>query len=49
MWIVQTLYKLIGQLVRSHLEYLNKQYELASPFALLYRCFFYDASPYTNK
>ena len=39
----------IGQLVWSHLEYLNKQYELASPLALLYRCFFYDASPYTKR
>ena len=39
----------IGQLIWSHLEHLNKQYEFASPYALLYRCFFYDASPYTDK
>lgn len=39
----------IGQLIRRHLQQLNKQHECASPYALLYRCFFYDASPYTNK
>ena len=39
----------IGQLIWSHLEHLNKQHECASPYALLYRCFFYDASPYTNR
>lgn len=39
----------IGQLIWSHLEHLNKQYEFASPYALLYRCFFYDASPYIDK
>ena len=39
----------IGQLIWSHLEHLNKQHECASPYTLLYRCFFYDASPYTDK
>lgn len=41
--------KAIGQLVHSHLEQLNKVAGGANPYALLYRCFFYDAAPYTKK
>jgi uncharacterized LabA/DUF88 family protein len=41
--------KAIGQLVRSHLEQLNTNVGAASPWALLYRCFYYDARPYTQK
>lgn len=39
----------IGQLVRSHLELLNNQVGAASKWALLYRCFYYDARPYLSK
>lgn len=41
--------KAIGQLVRNHLEEINKQEGAPSPYALLYRCFFYDASPYAKR
>jgi hypothetical protein len=41
--------KAIGQLVRSHLEQLNTSAGASSPWALLYRCFYYDARPYTKK
>ena len=39
----------IAQLVRSHLEHVNGTAAAASPWALLYRCFYYDARPYTKK
>jgi uncharacterized LabA/DUF88 family protein len=39
----------IGQLVRSHLEQLNNTAGALSPWALLYRCFYYDARPYMKK
>ncbi len=41
--------KTVEQLVRSHLEQLNQVYESPNPFQLLYRSFYYDASPYVNK
>jgi uncharacterized LabA/DUF88 family protein len=41
--------KAIGQLVRSHLEQLNGTAAAPNPWALLYRCFYYDARPYTKK
>ena len=36
----------IGQLVNNHLEYQNKTACAAKHFNLLYRCFYYDATPY---
>lgn len=39
----------IGQLVRSHLDQLNRTACVDNAFALLYRCFFYDARPYTDR
>ncbi len=39
----------IGQLVNSHLTYLNKTSRASNPYSLLYRCFFYDALPYTAR
>lgn len=39
----------IGQLVWSHLARLQEQYGGEKPYALLYRCFFYDALPYTRR
>ena len=39
----------IGQLIRGHLLYLNHTIHAASPYALLYRCFFYDAHPYDRR
>jgi uncharacterized LabA/DUF88 family protein len=41
--------RMIGQLVRSHLEQLNATAGASSPWALLYRSFYYDARPYTKK
>ena len=41
--------KALEQLVRSHLEQLNEVHQSQNPFALLYRSFYYDASPYANK
>lgn len=41
--------KAIGQLIYSHLERLNRIYRFPNPFQILYRCFYYDALPYTNK
>ena len=38
----------IGQLVKNHLEYLNKTTKAENHFSLLYRSFYYDAKPYTN-
>jgi uncharacterized LabA/DUF88 family protein len=39
----------IGQLVHNHLEQLNKTACAGNAYALLYRCFFYDAQPYTKR
>ena len=41
--------KCVGQLVWNHLEELNKQQAASHPFNLLYRCFFYDAHPFSGK
>ncbi len=41
--------RLIGVLVRSHLDQLQKQYGGEKRSALLYRCFWYDARPYSRK
>ena len=35
--------------MRSHLDQLNQVHEAPNFFSLLYRCFYYDAWPYTNK
>lgn len=45
----QAVVKAIGQLIYRHLEYLNQVYQFPNPFRLLYRCFYYDALPYTNR
>ena len=39
----------IGQLIFGHLKHLAKQEKITQPFSLLYRCFYYDAKPYTAK
>ena len=39
----------LKQLVRSHLEQLNEHYEAPHPMRLLYRTFYYDARPYSQK
>ncbi len=39
----------LQQLVKSHLEHLNRTYKAPDPFALLYRTFYYDAWPYDQK
>jgi len=39
----------IGQLVHSHLVQLNRTACQSNPYALLYRCFFYDAKPYMSR
>jgi uncharacterized LabA/DUF88 family protein len=39
----------IGQLVHSHLQQLNETACATNPYSLLYRCFYYDAAPYTKK
>jgi uncharacterized LabA/DUF88 family protein len=41
--------KAIGQLTYRHLEHLNGTVAASSPWSLLYRCFYYDARPYTRK
>ena len=41
--------KAIGQLVHSHLRQLNEVACAGNPYSLLYRCFYYDAQPYTRK
>ena len=37
------------QLVDGHLRQINEVYGYSNPAQLLYRCFYYDAYPYTNK
>jgi uncharacterized LabA/DUF88 family protein len=39
----------LGQLISSHLDGIHSQNDGKTPWALLYRCFYYDAAPYTNK
>lgn len=39
----------IGRLVRGHLAYVNNTARVENPYALLYRCFFYDAYPYDRR
>ena len=39
----------VKQLVRSHLEQLNKHQGAVHPMQLLYRTFYYDARPYRQK
>ena len=39
----------VNQLVRGHLDQLNKVYNLPNYFQLLYRTFYYDADPYDRK
>lgn len=41
--------KAVNQLVGSHLHYLNRTYQYASPHRLLHRIFYYDARPYDRK
>lgn len=41
--------KALGQLVWNHLENLQGQHGGHTPFALLYRCFYYDANPYMKR
>ena len=39
----------IRQLVRNHLSQLNDIHHATNFYSLLYRCFYYDAPPYSNK
>ena len=39
----------VRKLVRSHLDQLNKVYDVHHPNQLLYRTFYYDARPYDQK
>ena len=39
----------IGRLVDGHLRHINQVAKVANRYALLYRCFFYDALPYTRQ
>ncbi len=39
----------IGQLINNHLEAVHLLHDGKSKWTHLYRCFYYDASPYTNK
>lgn len=39
----------VRQLISSHLTQINRVYNFSNHFQLLYRSFFYDALPYTNK
>lgn len=41
--------KAIAQLVTGHLRQVNEVVRLPNPNGLLYRCFYYDASPYRNR
>jgi uncharacterized LabA/DUF88 family protein len=45
----QQVDRAIGQLVHNHLEQLNRTACAQNAYALLYRCFYYDAKPYTNR
>ena len=39
----------IGRLVNGHLLHINHNERVANHYSLLYRCFFYDALPYTKQ
>ena len=39
----------IDQLIHGHLSQLNEIYHAPNMYGLLYRCFYYDAFPYSNK
>ena len=39
----------IGRLVNGHLMHINHTARVENHYALLYRCFFYDALPYTKQ
>ncbi len=39
----------IGRLVDGHLRHINQVACAVNPYSLLYRCFFYDASPYNKR
>lgn len=39
----------VRQLIGNHLAQINRVYNFSNHFRLLYRSFFYDALPYTNK
>ena len=39
----------IGRLVRGHVVYINNTARVENPYALLYRCFSYDANPYDRR
>ena len=45
----QSVARAVKQLVQSHLDQLNKVYNVKNPFELLYRTFYYDARPYDQK
>ena len=45
----QAVAESIGQLIDGHLEQINEVYRYPNSAQLLYRCFFYDAWPYTDK
>jgi len=45
----ESVAKSIEQLVRGHLEQLNKIHQAPHHLQLLYRCFYYDAKPYDRK
>ena len=45
----ESVAKSIEQLVKGHLDQLNKIHQAPHPFRLLYRCFYYDAKPYDQK
>ena len=46
---VPSVVRAIEQLVNGHLIQLNELLHAPNPRSLLYRCFYYDAAPYTNK
>ena len=39
----------VGRLIDGHLQHLNRTYQAANRYSLLYRCFFYDALPYDKR
>lgn len=46
---VKHVVKCLDWLVSGHLSKLNETYQVANPFALLYRVFYYDARPYDGQ
>ena len=45
----QEVSRSIGQLINSHLSRLSEVHRVPNPRQLLYRCFYYDAWPYSEK